>query len=240
MQVAGSTAVVTGANRGIGRALVEALLARGAGRVYAAARNRDTVQDLVHRDSRVVAATVDLTDHEQIAQLASRAADATVVFNNGGSLNFTDPLDGDLGAVHTDIVTNFVGPLVMARRFVPVLEHNGGGAIVNILSLVVFGSVPAMGGYSASKAAAASITQALRAQLATRKITVHGVFPGAVDTDMIKGFQIPKASAADVAHAILDGLEAGDDNIFPDPMAQSGYHAWRDDPAAFERQMGSM
>jgi NAD(P)-dependent dehydrogenase (short-subunit alcohol dehydrogenase family) len=240
MKVDGSTAVVTGANRGIGRALVEALLARGAVKVYAAARHQDRVQDLAVRDKRVVPVTLDLTDHEQIAQLAKQAPDATLLINNGGSLNFADPLAGDLGAIHTDIVTNFVGPLVMARQFVPVLEHNGGGAIVNLLSLVVFGPVPAMGGYSASKAAAASVTQALRAQLTDRKITVHGVFPGAVDTEMIRDFQIPKTSPADVAQAILDGVEAGEENIFPDPMAQGGYKAWREDPTAFERQMGSM
>lgn len=240
MEISGSTAVVTGANRGIGRALVETLLARGAARVYAAARNPDSLADLAARDSRIVTVTLDLTDHEQIARAAEQASDATLLINNGGSLNFADPLTGDLGAIHTDIVTNLVGPLVTARQFVPVLERNGGGAIVNILSLVVFGAVPAMGGYSASKAAAASVTQALRAQLADRKITVHGVFPGAVDTDMIRDFPIPKTSATDVAKAILDGVGAGAENIFPDPMAESGYQAWRVDPAAFERQMGSM
>jgi NAD(P)-dependent dehydrogenase (short-subunit alcohol dehydrogenase family) len=240
MEISGCTAVVTGANRGIGRALVEALLARDAAKVYAAVRNRDSMEDLAARDPRVVPVTLDLTDHEQIARAAEQAADATLLINNGGSLNFADPLTGDLGAIHTDIVTNFIGPLVTARQFVPVLERNGGGAIVNVLSLVVFGSVPAMGGYSASKAAAASVTQALRAKVAERKITVHGVFPGAVDTDMIRDFPIPKTSAADVATAILDGVETGDENIFPDPMAQGGYKAWREDPAAFERQMGSM
>ena len=110
--------------------------------------------------------------------------------------------------------TNFVGTLSMSRAFAPVLERNGGGAIVNLLSLVVFGSVRPIGGYSASKAAAASITQALRAQLADRGIAVHGVFPGAIDTDMIRNFQIPKSSAPDVAAAILDGVAAGQSNIF--------------------------
>jgi short-subunit dehydrogenase len=178
---------------------------------------------------------VDLTDPEQIGHAARVAGDVTLLVNNGGSLAFADPLGGDLAAIELDLRTNFIGTVLMARTFVPVLEHNGGGAIVNLLSLVVFGSVPAMGGYSASKAAAASATQALRAQLADRKITVHGVFPGAVDTDMIRDLPIPKASPADVAAAILAGVETGEENIFPDPMAQSGYRAWRDDPSAFER-----
>ena len=189
---------------------------------------------------RVVPIAVDLIDLEQVARAAEAAGDVTLLINNGGSLNFADPLGGDLAAIEVDLRTNFVGTLAMARAFVPVLSGNGGGAIVNLLSLVVFGPVPAMGGYSASKAAAASVTQSLRAQLADKKITVHGVFPGAVDTDMIRDFPIPKTSAAEVATAVLDGVEAGEENIFPDPMAQQGHRAWREDPAAFERQMGSM
>jgi NAD(P)-dependent dehydrogenase (short-subunit alcohol dehydrogenase family) len=240
MQINGSTALVTGANRGLGRATVEALLARGAAKVYAAARRLESVEDLAARDGRVVPVQVDLTDPDQIRNAAKTAADVTLLINNGGSLAFADPLHGDLAAIELDLRTNFIGTLSMVRAFAPVLEDNGGGAIVNLLSLVVFGPVPAMGGYSASKAAAASATQAVRAQLADRKITVHGVFPGAVDTDMIRDFPIPKTSPADVAAAILDGLEAGQENIFPDPMARQGYQAWREDPAAFERQMGSM
>jgi NAD(P)-dependent dehydrogenase (short-subunit alcohol dehydrogenase family) len=240
MQVNGTVALVTGANRGIGRALVTALLAGGAEKVYAAARRVEAVADLADTDRRVVPVQLDLTDLDQVARAAAVAGDATLLINNGGSLNFADPLSGDLAAIDTDLRTNFIGTLAMSRAFVPVLEGNGGGAIVNLLSLVVFGPVPAMGGYSASKAAAASVTQALRAQLVDKKISVHGVFPGAVDTDMIKDFPIPKTSPADVAAAILDGVEAGEENIFPDPMAQQGHRAWREDPAAFERQMGSM
>jgi NAD(P)-dependent dehydrogenase (short-subunit alcohol dehydrogenase family) len=246
VQIRDRTALVTGANRGLGLAFVEALLARGAAKVYAAARRLDTVEDLAGHaahagwDGRVVPVRVDLTDPAQIAHAAKTAADATLLINNAGSLAFADPLGGDLAAIELDLRTNFLGTLSMVRAFTPILEENGGGAIVNLLSLVVFGPVPAMGGYSASKAAAASATQTLRAQLADRKISVHGVFPGAVDTDMIRDFPIAKTSPADVAAAILDGLEAGEENIFPDPMAQQGYRAWRDDPTAFERQMGSL
>jgi len=240
MHVKGSTALVTGANRGLGRAVVEALLARGASKVYAAARRIETVGELAAHDGRVVPVALDLTDLDQVAHAATLAADATLLVNNGGSLTFADPLGGDLAAIELDLRTNFIGTVAMARAFAPVLELNGGGAIVNLLSLVVFGSVPAMGGYSASKAASASATQALRAQLAEKKITVHGVFPGAVDTDMIRDFPIPKSSPAEVAAAILDGVEAGEESIFPDPMSRQGYQAWREDPAAFERQMASM
>jgi NAD(P)-dependent dehydrogenase (short-subunit alcohol dehydrogenase family) len=240
MDVKGSTAVVTGANRGLGRAIVEALLARGATRVYAAARRLESVQDLAAADSRVRPLQVDLTSPDQIAQAARLASDATLLINNGGSLAFADPLAGDLAAIESDLRTNFIGTLSLTRALVPVIERNGGGAVVNVLSLVVFGAVPAMGGYSASKAAAASVTQSLRALLRDRKISVHGVFPGAVDTDMIRGFEIPKTAPADVAAAILGGIEANEENIFPDGMAQGGYQAWREDPSAFERQMASL
>ncbi|WIM99045.1 SDR family NAD(P)-dependent oxidoreductase [Actinoplanes oblitus] len=240
MHVNGSIAVVTGANRGIGRALVEALLAGGASVVYATARRPETVEDLVARDHRVRPLRLDVTDPEQVTRAARVASDATLLINNGGSLGFADPLTGDLATIEVDLRTNFIGTLSATRAFVPVIERNGGGAIVTMLSLVVFGAVPAMSGYSAAKAAAASATQALRAQLLDRKISVHGVFPGAVDTDMIRGMAMPKATPSSVATAILDGVEAGAENIFPDPMAQAGHQAWRADPAAFERRMGSM
>jgi NAD(P)-dependent dehydrogenase (short-subunit alcohol dehydrogenase family) len=240
MRINGSTVLVSGANRGIGRALVEACLARGAARVYAAARRPATVEDLVVRDSRVVPVQLDVTRPDQVEQLATVAGDVTILINNGGSLTVADPLGGDLAAFEQDLRTNYLGTVAMSRAFVPVLEAHGGGAIVNLLSLVVYGSVPAMGGYSASKAAAASATQALRAQLTGRGITVHGVFPGAVDTDMIRDFPIAKAAPAMVAEAILDGVEAGEENIFPDAMAQAGYRSWRADPTAFERQMATM
>ncbi len=240
MKIEHSTALVTGSNRGIGRATVEALLSRGAAKVYAAARRPSSLDELARLDPRVVPLGLDLTDPDAIGRSAVLAGDVTILINNGGSLAFADPLDGDLAAFEADLRTNLFGALSLTRALAPVIERNGGGAIVNLLSLVVFGSVPAMGGYSASKAAAASVTQALRAQLAQKQITVHGVFPGAVDTDLIRAVEMPKTSPAAVATAILDGVEAGEENIFPDPMARQGYLAWRSDPAAFERRMAAI
>ncbi|GIH08862.1 short-chain dehydrogenase [Rhizocola hellebori] len=235
MEISGSTAFVTGANRGIGRALLDALLDRGARRVYAASRTAMT-----QTDERVVPLQLDITDPAQIAAAAALATDVTLLINNAGSLAFTDSLTGDLAAVESDWRTNYLGTLAMSRAFVPVLQANAPGAIVNLLTLLAFAPVPAIGGYSASKAAAASATQALRAQLTGTGITVHGVFPGAVDTDMSSAFPIPKATPAEVAAAILDGLEAKQDNIFPDPMSRNGYDLWRSDPAALEHQMASI
>jgi len=232
-------ALVTGANRGIGRAIVDALLARGAKKVYATARDVGTLADLA-TDPRVVARQLDITDAGEIAAAVAAAGDVTLLVNNGGSLTFADLLSGDLAAIDADLRTNYLGTLAVTRAFVPILRDNGGGAIVNMLSLVALGAVRGMGGYSVSKAAAASMTQAVRAQAAGMGISVHGVFPGAVDTDMIRAFDMPKASPYDVANAILDGVEAGDEDIFPDPMARDGHRAWRDDPKTLERQMASI
>ena len=232
-------ALVTGANRGIGRAIVDALLARGAKKVYATARDVGTLADLA-TDPRVVARQLDITDAGEIAAAVAAAGDVTLLVNNGGSLTFADLLSGDLAAIDADLRTNYLGTLAVTRAFVPILRDNGGGAIVNMLSLVALGAVRGMGGYSVSKAAAASMTQAVRAQVAGMGISVHGVFPGAVDTDMIRAFDMPKASPYDVANAILDGVEAGDEDIFPDPMARDGHRAWRDDPKTLERQMASI
>ena len=239
LHVNGATALVTGANRGIGRAIVDALLARGAARVYATARRVETLADLA-TDPRVVALRLDITDAGQVAAAAATAGDVTLLVNNGGSLAFGDLLGGELAAIDADLRTNYFGTLAVTRAFVPILRDNGGGAIVNLLSLVALGAVRGMGGYSVSKAAAASMTQAVRAQVADLGITVHGVFPGAVDTDMIRAFEMPKTSPQDVAYAILDGVEAGDEDIFPDPMARDGHRAWRADPKTLERQMASI
>jgi len=239
MRVNTGTALVTGANRGLGRAIVEALLARGVRKVYATARSIETLVD-VAKDPRVVPLKVDITDAGGVAAAAAAAGDVTLLVNNGGSLEFADLLHGELSAIHADLDTNYFGTLAVTRAFVPVLLNNGGGAIVNLLSLVAFGAVRGMGGYSVSKAAAASMTQAVRAQVADMGITVHGVFPGAVDTDMIRAFDMPKTSPKEVANAILDGVEAGVEDIFPDPMSENGYKAWREDPKTLERQMGSI
>ncbi|WP_034215853.1 SDR family oxidoreductase [Actinoplanes subtropicus] len=239
VETKGATALVTGANRGLGRAIVEALLARDVRKVYATARRLETLTDLA-TDPRVVPMRLDLVDAGDVAAAAAAAGDVTLLVNNAGSLEFTDLLGGDLTAIHADLNTNYFGTLAVTRAFVPVLQRNGGGAIVNLLSLVALGAVRAMGGYSVSKAAAASMTQAVRAQVADLGIAVHGVFPGAVDTDMIRAFDMPKTSPQEVADAILDGVEAGEEDIFPDAMSRAGHQAWRHDPKALERQMASI
>lgn len=241
MQIDHAVALVTGANRGIGRAYVEALLARGARRVYATARDAETLGPVVALDAaRVVALPLDITNAADVSSAVERASDVNLLINNAGILTFAQILDGDRARLDDEMRVNYFGTLDVVRAFAPIVEANGGGSIVNMLTLIALGSLPAMGGYSASKAAALSMTQALRAQLTGRGITIHGVFPGAVDTDMIRAVEMPKTPAADVVTAVLDGIEAGTEDIFPDAMSQGMGAVWLHDPKAFERQMAAL
>jgi NAD(P)-dependent dehydrogenase (short-subunit alcohol dehydrogenase family) len=209
---------VTGAARGLGRHLVDALLDRGAPTVYALAR--DTAK--VRRDPRVVPVAFDLADGRSIAAAAARCSDVTLLVNNASTAAFAGPLDADPAAVRREMAVNYDGTYAAIRAFVPVLERNGGGGIVNVLSLLSLASTPPMTGYSASKAAAHSLTQALRPVLAPRGVTVHGVYPAGIDTDMLAGFDV---------------LTAGEEDIFPDANAEAMSSLWRSDPKAVERAL---
>jgi len=240
MQVSGSVALVTGANRGIGRALIAALLEAGAAKVYATARRPEDVVVPQGADGRVVALPLDVTSPASIAAAASRAADVTLLINNAGVLDFGGALDISSDLLERNFAGNFFGPLNVSRAFAPVLEANGGGAIVNTLTIVALASMPGLAGYNASKAAAWSMTQSLRAALAPKNIAVHAVFPGPVDTDMAADIVFPKSSADDVAKAIVAGVAAGHEDIFPDPMSAQVYEGWRQDHKAVERQFASL
>jgi NAD(P)-dependent dehydrogenase (short-subunit alcohol dehydrogenase family) len=236
-----SVALVSGANRGIGRAFVETLLERGARRIYAAARNPTLLEPVVALDqARVIPLKLDITNRHDVQAAADIATDVNVLINNAGVLASGGLLSSDIGLLRQDIDTNYFGTLTMLRHFVPIIERNGGGAIANILTLIALASMPGFGGYSASKAAAYSMTQALRAELAQKNIRIHAVLPGAVDTDMLRGVDMPKASPQDVAQTVLSAMEAGEDDIFPDPMAQSAHAIWLQNPKALERQFGAM
>lgn len=229
--LASSIPFVTGSNRGLGRALVDDLLARGARRVYAASRDA-----VAHPDPRVVPIRLDVTDAAQVRAAAAAAPDVTLLVNNAGSLASFSLLDGERDGLARDLAVNFYGPLDVARALLPALARAPGAAIVNVLSVASMANMPALGGYSASKAAAWSLTQALRAELRARAIRVHAAFPGPIDTDMIRAMAMPKTSPVEVARAILDGVERGDDDIAPDPMAREVVGTFVRDPRALERQ----
>jgi NAD(P)-dependent dehydrogenase (short-subunit alcohol dehydrogenase family) len=231
MDYSSSAAAVTGAGRGLGRHLVDALLQRGADKIYALARDPATVRD----HPRVVPIRFDLGDPETIAAAANQARDTTLLINNASTAVFSTPLEAELDAVRSELQVNFEGLYRTTIEFVPVITANGGGQIVNVLSLLSLASTPPMTGYSASKAAAHSLTQALRPVLAAKGITVHGVYPGGIDTDMLAGVDAPKTPPAEVAAGILAGLDEGQEDIFPDPNSRAMSGIWWSDPKAFER-----
>lgn len=231
MDISTSVPVVTGASRGLGSHLVDSLLERGATKVYALARDPESVR----RDARVIGVPFDLLDGAGIEAAARRATDATLLINNASTATFAGPLDADPAGVRREMTVNYEGTYAVIRAFVPVLEANGGAHIVNVLSLLSLASTPPMAGYSASKAAAHSLTQALRPVLAEKGIVVHGVYPGGIDTDMLAGIDAPKTSPAAVAAGILDGIAADQEDIFPDPSSQAMSQTWWSDPKAFER-----
>ena len=238
MEINGTTALVTGSNRGLGRALVEALLDRGAARIYAAARDLATLtplSSLPGAGARVVPVRLDLTDPGQIAAAARTAAGVRLLVNNAGAAAFADPFRADRTAVAREMDTNYLGTFDVIRAFTPGMAAAGGGAVVNVLTLLSFASMPLMAGYSASKAAAHSLTQAIRPALAAQGITVHGVYPGGIDTDMLAGVDAPKAAPRQVADAILDGVHDDVLEIYPDPMAQQMAQLRLADPQAFEQ-----
>jgi len=240
MQISTATALITGANRGIGHALVTRLLADGAARIYATARTSAEADKLTAIDKRVTGLVLDVTDTAQIASVAARAKDVNLLINNAGVLDFGSFLDASRAQVDRNFGTNFYGTLEVTKAFVPVLEANGGGTVVNMLTLVALASMPGLSVYNASKAAAWSMTQSWRASLASKNIKVVGVFPGAVDTDMLAGVEMPKTPAAEIARAISDGIASGDEDVFPDPMAAAFYDQWKKDHKAVEHQFATM
>lgn len=241
MKIQNAVALVTGANRGIGRSIVEELLRQGARRVYATARRTEALEPVLALDrDRVRALVLDVTDPVTVDAAAAAATDVNLLVNNAGVADFGGVLDLPLDRARRDMEVNYFGLLGVTRAFAPLIEANGGGAVINLLSAVSLASMPGLGGYSASKAAAWSLTQALRGDLGKRGITVHGVFPGPVDTDMAKGFLMEKTAPLEVARVVLTSVEAGIEDIFPDPMSQGVYAAWSSDHKAVERQFASM
>jgi NAD(P)-dependent dehydrogenase (short-subunit alcohol dehydrogenase family) len=236
MDISTSIPAVTGAGRGLGRHLVDGLLDRGVPKLYALARDTSAVRE----DPRVVPVPFDLRDPASVEAAARAAADTTLLINNASTAVFSTPLEADLAAVHTEMEVNFEGLYRTIRAFVPVIETSGGGQIVNVLSLLSLASTPPMTGYSASKAAAHSLTQALRPVLAARGITLHGVYPGGIDTDMLAGIDAPKTPPAEVAAGILVGLAADQEDIFPDPNSRAMSQVWWSDPKSFERAFSGL
>lgn len=221
--------LVTGANRGLGRALVDEALNRGARRVYAGSR-----QPFTHPDERVVPVILDVTDPAQIQAAAERVESLDILINNAG-LSLPDDL-GKRAALDQHLSVNYFGTWAVTQAFLPALTRSG-GAVVNVVSLAALAAVPVLPAYSASKAAAFALTQSVRALLASRGVRVHAVLPGPIDTDMVRDLDVPKTPPEAVARGILDGIERGEEEIFPDPFAHAMAESWRASAAKeLERQ----
>lgn len=241
MQISGSVALVTGANRGIGQAFVEALLKAGASRIYATARNIDSLQAVVMLDpERIVPLALDVTQPDQILKIAETAQDVNVLINNAGVLGaggFFVP--SSVETARWEMETNYFGTLNMIIGFAPVLKQNGGGVIVNLLSIASWVSTPLFGSYSASKAALYSLTQGVRAELAQQGTLVVGIFPGPVDTSMSEKLPLDKVPPLQIAEATLQAIEQGVEDVYPDPVSQQVVAGLRQDPKALEKQFAT-
>jgi NAD(P)-dependent dehydrogenase (short-subunit alcohol dehydrogenase family) len=223
LSVADKAVLITGANRGIGQALVEEALSRGARRVYAAAR-----RPAEHPDGRVTPLTLDVTNADDVRRAADRVDSLDVLINNAGLALYDDLSDLSMLEQHFDV--NLFGAHRMIQAFVPLLGQSR-GAIVNNLSVNALAPLPVIPAYSVSKAAAFNLTQSLRVLLAAQGIRVHAVLIGPVDTDMTRGLDIPKATPRAVARGIFDGVDNGEDEIFPDGFSRSLVDSWRGGPA---------
>lgn len=216
MKIENAVVLVTGANRGIGLSFARELLARGARKVYAGARDPSAVTL-----AGVQALQLDVTNAEQVAAAARHAADVTLVINNAGIAQAGGFLAQDSDAVARRIFeTNFFGVLNMSKAFAPVLKANGGGALLNVLSVASWFNGGELAAYSASKSAAWSLTNALRHELAAQKTQVLGLHMAYVDTDLTRGFDVQKSSAEEIVQRALDGLEAGADEVLADALTE--------------------
>jgi NAD(P)-dependent dehydrogenase (short-subunit alcohol dehydrogenase family) len=231
MKISGSTALVTGANRGLGQALVQALREAGCRKIYAAARNIDGTA----ASATIEPVRLDITKSDDVSAAATRCGNVDLLINNAGVAAFMPLLAAPtIDNARLEMETNYFGTLAMCRAFAPVLGRNGGGALVNILSVTSWFNVPVQGSYCASKAAAWSLTKAARFELRAQGTLVVGVYAGYIDTDMTAGLSIAKTRPQDIAARVLAGIEAGTEEILADDRARNVHAELLRDSSAFD------
>jgi NAD(P)-dependent dehydrogenase (short-subunit alcohol dehydrogenase family) len=234
MKISGSTVLVTGANRGLGNAFVRAFAAAGCAKIYAAARTIATRA----ADEIVEPIELDITNAEHVARAAARCGDVNILINNAGIATFTPALGAPtMDHARREMETNYFGTLAMCRAFAPVLKHNRGGALVNVLSVVSWFNTPMQGTYSASKAAEWSLTKAVRFELRAQGTLVVGVYAGYIDTDMTAALTLPKSSPHDIVARVLAGIEANAEEILADDRARSVHAELHKDAGPFDANM---
>ncbi|WP_120497480.1 SDR family oxidoreductase [Kiloniella sp. EL199] len=235
-------ALVTGANRGIGYAFVEELIAARASKVYATARDTDRLTGLLKgKEGKVIPVELDVNQPDTIKTIANEFKDVSLLINNAGIARFTSFMTASsLDDARDEMETNYFAPLNMIRAFAPVLKENRGGTIVNISSVAGYLNFPVLGSYSASKAAVHSLTQGVRAELAAQGTHVVGVYPGPIDTDMAAGVPLDKTAPNIVAKVVLKAVEKEIEDVYPDPMSVDFHADFLSDPKALEKQVGEM
>lgn len=241
-KIEGKVAFVTGANRGIGRSFVEELLEAGAAKIYAGARNPESLVDLITSSGgKIEPLELDVTKMDLVEKAAAASQDVSLLINNAGIAGFKGLIAAETTSLaQAEMDVNYFGTLNMIRAFAPVLATNGGGAIVNMSSILGQVNIPLLGSYCAAKAAVHSLTQGVRAELVAQGTQVVGVYPGPVDTDMGTLFPMDKAAPSAVVKAVLDGLEKGEEDIFPDPASKQLHAGLLGDPKAVEKRMATM
>lgn len=238
MDIKGSVALVSGANKGIGKELVKALVEKEADRIYACARDKSKLSEVVALDARIVPLVLDITSERSIQAAVEQCQDITLLINNAG-VGYDAGLIAapDLSNARKEMETNYFGTLMMCRAFAPALKINGGGAIINTLSSLALSNLPFRGSYSASKAAALSMTQGIRAELAGQGTLVVAVLPGTVDTEFSKNSDNPKTAPAAVANAALKAVIDGIEDVYPGEEAQWAIAQLNSDRKALEKQL---
>lgn len=224
MKIEGSVALVTGANRGIGKAFTEELLARGAAKVYAAVRNTSTIED-----PRLTPVQLDMTDSDRVGAVAAELGDVEIVVNNAGIGISASALSASLDDARAELEVNYLGLVSSTQAFAPVLAANGGGAFINVLSVVSWVAAPTLASYSASKAAAWAYTNAARIELKRQGTHVVGVHVGPVDTDLAAGLEGDKVPPLVVAQSALDALQTGNPEAVVDELSRNVKSALHDD-----------
>ena len=239
MKILDSTILVTGANRGIGLALVEKSLEKGAAKVYATYRSENNRSMLTELGERVVPVHLDLGDPATIAQLIQSVPSLNILINNAGILSALRLLEDTEEQLRNDVETNFFGTLAVTKAMLPALKKETSATIVNVASIASLAAMPSLGGYSASKAAIHSMTQSIRGELKADSISVHGVYPGPVETRMTEGYEMELTPAPVVAEKILEGIENGIEDIFPDAMSQQTGPLFLSSPKQLEETFAS-
>lgn len=243
MKIENAVVLVTGANGGIGAEFITALHQAGVARIYACARKLESLSELVAADpERIVPIALDITDRSSIQAAAAQCQDVNLLINNAGVLlNYQGCIAApNLDGARTEMEINYFGTLEMCRAFASILKANGGGAIINILSILARTPIPMTGSYSASKAAELSMTQTIRAELTAQGTQVIAVLPGTVDTEMSKDYPPPKVSPAEVAKASLQAVSDGSEEVYPGEQATQMAAQLASDPKAVEKQFAQM